>query len=184
VRVRDVFGRLVHHPAKEILGRWNWKAAVLSGAMRGALFFFANLAVSPEAAARALLVDLSFRLPLVGIWGAVTQAFELAEPAWAAALTVMLLVPAVAHAIEFTVHWLAGTPALKAGVALSVGFSAISALFNLFAMRRGVLRVGDDSESLGEDLRRLPAVCVQFVVAGPAAVARAAVRLFAHCRGA
>ncbi len=182
--VAETLARLVRHPVDEIVSRWNWKAALLSAAMRGAIFFVANLTVGPDAAVRALLVDLSFRLPLVGLAAAVTQAFECARPAWAATLTVMLLVPGVAHSIEFGIHWLAGTPALKAGVAGSIAFSMVSALFNLYAMRRGVLRVGTGSRSLSDDLRRLPVIVVQFAVAGPMAVVRLVARVRALCRGA
>ncbi len=171
--VSDVLGRLVRHPFVEIVGRWNWKAAVLSGAMRGAIFFTANLTVSEAAAFRALLVDLAFRLPLAGVYGALTQAFEAAQPVWAASLVAMVLVPAVAHSIEFTVHWVAGTPALKASVGASIAFSVVSTLFNLFAMRRGVLLVGARGRPLTHDLRRLPLLCAQFALAAPLAIGRA-----------
>jgi hypothetical protein len=145
--------------------------------MRGAIFFFTNLAVSRQAAVDALLVDLSFRLPLVGLVGALTQAFRTAEPAWAATLAAMVLVPAFAHSIEFEVHWAAGTAALGTSIAASVGFSVLSTVFNLFAMRRGVLVVGEGTGSLAQDLRRLPAIVLQFVAAAPLAVARLVARV-------
>jgi hypothetical protein len=172
--VGDVLRTLARDPVGHVLARWNWKGAVLSAAFRGTIFFTTNLTVSSRAAVDALLVDLAFRLPLAGFYAALTQAFRSAEPAWAASLAAMLMVPLVAHAIEFTVHWLAGTPALAFGVAVSVAFSALSTVFNLFAMRRGVLVVGDRSRPLKHDLRRLPAICVEFTLAVPLAVYRAA----------
>jgi thiamine transporter ThiT len=169
-----VLRTLVRDPVGHMLLRWNWKAAVLSGSIRGAIFFTTNLTVSLRAATTALAVDLAFRLPLAGLYAALTQAFRTAEPAWAAALAAMVLVPLVAHSIEFIVHWMAGTPALAFSVAVSVAFSALSTLFNLFAMRRGVLVVGDASRPLNHDLRRMPAIVLEFVLALPAAVYRAA----------
>ncbi len=179
--VFDVLRTIVRHPIRELIGRWNWKAALLSAAMRGAIFFFANLGVSREAAVDALLVDLSFRLPLVGVVAALTQAFRRAEPAWAATMTAAVLVPAFAHSIEFVVHWSAGTAALGASIAASIAFSVLSTLFNLFAMRRGVLVVGEDTGSLVQDLRRMPSIVVQFVTAGPVAAARMLARAVSHC---
>jgi hypothetical protein len=96
----------------------------------------------------------------------------------------MVLVPAIAHSVEFTVHFLAGTPVLKASIAASVAFSVLSTLFNLFAMRRGVLVVGTRSGSLAQDLRRLPAISAQFLMAGPLAMRRAILRVFERCGGA
>jgi hypothetical protein len=172
--VFDVLRTLARDPVGHVLARWNWKAAVLSGAIRGTIFFTTNLTVSSRAAIDALLVDLAFRLPLAGLYAAVTQAFRSAEPAWAASLAAMVLVPLAAHTIEFTVHWMAGTPALAFSVTVSVAFSALSTLFNLFAMRRGVLVVGDRSRSLNQDLRQLPAICLEFVLALPVGLYRAA----------
>jgi hypothetical protein len=170
--VLQVLGRMFRHPYREIISQWNWKSAVLSGSMRGAIFFTANLTVSWDAAVQALLVDMTFRLPLVGVYGAMTQAFESAQPAWAATLCAMVLIPAVAHSIEFTVHWCAGTPALVASITASVAFSVISTVFNLFAMRRGVLIVGERSRPLGHDLRRMPDIAAQFLLVLPLAVWR------------
>jgi len=47
----------------------------------------------------------------------------------------------------------------------------VSAVFNLFAMRRGVLIVGDEKASLFDDLRRMPRVVFDFLMAVPRAVA-------------
>ena len=172
--VADVFRSLINDPVGRVVARWNWKAAVLSGAIRGTIFFTTNLTVSTRAAITALVVDLAFRVPLAGFYAALTQAFRTAEPSWAASLAAMVLVPMVAHSIEFVVHWVAGTPALAFSVSVSVAFSALSTLFNLFAMRRGVLVVGDASRPLHQDLRRLPAICVEFVLAPAAGLYRAA----------
>ena len=50
-----------------------------------------------------------------------------------------------------------------ASLTVSVVFTAISTLFNLFAMRRGVLIVGEGRGTLLADLRQIPRLVVLFV---------------------
>jgi hypothetical protein len=52
-------------------------------------------------------------------------------------------------------------------IAASVVFTALSTLFNLYAMRRGALIVGAGRGSLLEDLRRSPALLADFLLCGP-----------------
>ena len=171
--VGAVLAGLAAHPRQNLIDRWNWKSALLSAGLRGAIFFSANLTVSLDAAVRAMAVDATFRIPMVGVYAAVIQAFADAEPPWLAACVVTVAVPAVAHGVEFTVHAIARTPALAVSVAASVAFSILSSAFNLFAMRHGALRVGPRSSSFRSDVRRFPGLVVAFVVAGPMAVIRA-----------
>jgi hypothetical protein len=49
----------------------------------------------------------------------------------------------------------------------SVAFTALSTLFNLYAMRRGALLVGTGRQSLWEDLRRLPRIVWDFITLVP-----------------
>jgi hypothetical protein len=162
--VGQVVTSLRTHPWRLIILRWNWKAAILSVALRGAIFFGANLPLGVHAAIRALIVDASFRLPLVGAYAAIVQAFAGAEPPWAATAVVTAALPAFSHAVEFTAHRLAGTTLLHASVALSVALSIVSSAFSLFAMRRGAFVVGTGGSSLVDDMRRLPALFGAFLV--------------------
>jgi hypothetical protein len=160
VTVTDAVSRIVRHPVQTLVRRWNWKSALLSAALRGSIFFAANLASGLLTAARVLLVDAVLRIPLVGIYGAAVQTFRTVEPWWAAAAVVAVAMPLVAHIIEFVVHYEAGTPAVVASVAFSVAASVVSSWFELFAMRRGLLLVGPDAGSLAADLRRFPAIVI------------------------
>jgi hypothetical protein len=54
---------------------------------------------------------------------------------------------------------------LAASVAASLVFTAVSTLFTLFAMRRGVLIVGEGGGSLLSDLRRMPRLVLTFLTA-------------------
>jgi len=171
---------LVRHPIRAVVHRWHWKGAALSAVTRGALFFATNISGGPRLAVRAMLVEAALGVPLAGVLAAVTQAFGRAEPAWAGALAATILLPLVAHPAELVVHWAAGTPNLGASIAASVSLSVVSTAFSLFAVRRGVMVVGDGSKSLGEDLKRLPRLVADFVLLPPRALGRA---LRALCGG-
>ena len=87
------------------------------------------------------------------------MVFTDAEPVWAASAVAMVVVPLLSRAIEFLVHWIAGTPELLVGVLVSLAFSAVSNPLTLFAMRRGALVVGtEDEDSFARDLVRLPRI--------------------------
>ncbi len=153
---------LVRHPVW-LLRQWNWKAAILSAASRGSLFFATNLQAGLDAAVAAFLTETVLRGVTAGFYGATTQAFRRAEPAWAATATVSVLLPVMAHTLEFVVHWVRQTPALGTSVVVSVLFTIVSTQFNLFAMRHDVLIVGAGSQSLARDLWHTPGLVLRFV---------------------
>jgi hypothetical protein len=68
---------------------------------------------------------------------------------------------------------MARTPELGASMQASVALSVLSTVFSLFAMRRGVMIVGDGSLSFGDDLKRLPRLVLDFILVPPRAVAHA-----------
>jgi hypothetical protein len=162
-----VFVGLIRDPYRQIVLRWNWKSAVLSCFWRGLIFFTANLSAGLSAAVGAAAADLVYRATTAGFYGAISQAFRKAQPTWAAMLAALAILPAFNHACEFVLHSLRGTPRLGLSVATSIAFSVFSALFNLYVMRRGVLIVGQDRQSLWADLRQMPRMVAGFVAAGP-----------------
>jgi len=85
---------------------------------------------------------------------------------------VMVLIPLVSHSLELLVHTLRGTPKIVTSLIASVCFTWISTLFNLYAMRRGVLVVESGSKSLKSDLRKAPRLILDFVIVGPIALYR------------
>lgn len=172
--VLSVFRELARHPWTHLVRRWNWKSAVTSAILRAAIFFAVNLAAGPREAAGAMLAEFSYRVVISGFYGAVTQAFRRAEPAWAAFTVAMIVLPATSHLLEFTVHWLRGTPKLAASIIASICFTGISTVFNLYAMRRGVLVVGEERRSLWQDLRAMPRIIAGFLTEGPVRVWRLA----------
>ena len=165
--VAEVLVGIARCPGNLIWRRWNWKSALFSSIIRGAIFFLVNLIGGVSAALSALATDLIFRPLVSGFYGAIVESFRSATPTWAATLVVIIALPVINHLIEIAVHWARGTQRLGSSVFASVSFSVLSGLFNIFAMRRGVLIVGDGRRPLTEDLRRLPAVVAAFLMAVP-----------------
>jgi hypothetical protein len=159
----EVFRELRSRPGELLIRRWNWKSAAFSSALRACIFFCVNLPAGRQAAFGAMLAEFLYRGVTAGFYGAITQAFGEAEPAWAAGLMVMILLPVASHSVELCVHLLRGTPRIVGSLIASVSFTAVSTLFNLYAMRRGALVVGSNAGSVGDDLRRLPGMIVGFV---------------------
>jgi hypothetical protein len=170
--VLQVVRDLVLHPMETIGRRWNWKAALLSSSVRAPIFFVANLPAGPHAALAALLTELAFRGAASGFYGALTEAFRFAEPEWAASMAAMILLPFVGHSAEFAVHLLRGTVKLRTSIIASVCFTAVSTIFNLYAMRRGALVTGEGQQTLGNDMKRMPRLLAGFLASGPRAVWR------------
>ena len=154
---------IIRHPVINLLHRWNWKSAVLSAFFRGLLFFMTNLGAGLVAAFSAMSIESAFYIATAGFYGAVTQAFRRARPAWAATLTLMVIMPVINHTLEFLLHWAGGTEKLARSVIASISLSIISAVFNIFAMRRGVLIVGAERQSLFADLRQMPRIIFEFL---------------------
>ena len=169
-RVSDVFRYLIKHPLETTVLRWNWKAAVLSAMLRAPIFFVTYISKKDglKLAIGAAIAQSIFRFIFGGVNGAIIQAFSKVEPAWHAILTVPLVLAAFSHVIEFVVQTLydnqTGADRKGKAIAVSILISAISAVFNLFAMRRGALLVKDESQqSIWRDLKRMPWLAFEFL---------------------
>lgn len=169
-RIFEVFRKLFRHPLETMIYRWNWKAAVLSALMRSPIFFTAYLFQKQGLAIAigAMLTQFLFRTLFGGVNGAIIQAFRKVEPAWHAVLTIPLVLATFSHLIEFVVQtvydsWI-GTHGKGKAILVSIIISIISAVFNLFAMRRGALLVKDESrQSFWRDLIRMPWLIFEFI---------------------
>ena len=161
------------HPVELFIRRWNWKSALFSALFRGGIFFAVNLKAGWRAAVGAMLAEFAWRTATSGGWGAVTQMLRKVKPQWQAVLGSMLFVPAVSHSIEFTIHYTRGTPMLARSIFVSICFTQISNLFNLYAMHKGALIVGVGARPLGEDMRRVPSLIGGFLLVLPRMAGRA-----------
>ena len=168
--ISGVLRHTFRHPVESLILRWNWKAAVLSALLRSPIFFTAYLAQKQGLwiAFGAMLAQFFFRTLFGGVNGAIIQSFSRVEPAWQAVVTIPLVLAAFSHLIEFVVQTgfdsLTGTHGKGKAILVSIIISIISAVFNLFAMRRGALLVKDESEqSLWRDLKRMPWLALEFL---------------------
>ncbi len=167
MRLRAALSELAHRPVELIVRRWNWKAALTSSIIRGTIFFFANLTAGWRAAITAMGAEYLYRALTSCFYGAITQHLGQVEPEWEGALCAMILLPLASHSMEFLLHWLRGTPHLRTSIAASLCMTAVSTLFNAYAMRRGTMVVGRHSPSLADDMRAMPRVIAGFAAAIP-----------------
>lgn len=179
IRVGDVFQNLIHHPL-QLITRWNWKSVVLAVVIRGLIYLSIYLISGADWAVTltAVMVELPFRVLTTGVAGALVQSFRKSSPIWLANLIVSIMLPGFSHTVEFIAHYYT-TPdvnlvTFRRTFAVSVLFSVISVLFNLNAMRKGVLLVGagEATQSLGNDLKRIPRLIGEFVIALPMLILR------------
>ena len=152
----------VRDPRGTLLARWNWKSAVMSSLVRGAIFFGVNVTHSLEAGISAFITELVLRSSISGFYGAITQNLSYVRPIWKSALGALVLLPIVNHVLEFVAHWARGTEKLWESIIASVCFTALSSLYHVFIMRRGVMIVGHGSQSLLRDLAIAPKYAVLF----------------------
>jgi hypothetical protein len=161
--VSAVIKYILRHPLEMIVRRWNWKAAALSGMMRGSIYFFTHISLGWRAALSAMSLEFLFRVFNSGAVSSVSQAFRSAEPKWLANLIVMFAFPAYGHTVEYILHTLNGDENVNKSIFFSIAFSALSAIFNLHAQRRGAMLVKDeDQKSFWSDLKRLPVIFFEF----------------------
>lgn len=177
ISVGDVFRSLGQHPL-QIVTRWNWKSALLGAVLR-ASFYFTVYKASKESwlvTFTAVLLELSFRFFTSGISGSLVQSFRRATPAWLATLIVTISLPLFSHTVEYITHYsqehffsdvfaASENNARQKAFAISVLFSVLSALFNLFVMRHGVLLVGagEETKSFWSDMKHIPFLIAEFV---------------------
>jgi hypothetical protein len=163
-RVLDVFRYLVRHPIEMLIFRWNWKAAVLSGTMRSMIYLVTHIKQGWRAALGAMSIEFVFRVIVSGASGSLVQSFHRAQPVWLSTLCVMFLLPAISTIIEFTLHTLNGDVKRGQAIIISITFSILSAIFNLFAMRRNALLVKDkDQQTFARDMAKMPSIVAEFM---------------------
>jgi hypothetical protein len=171
-RLSHALGDLLRHPLALLIEGWNWKSACVSALIRGIIFLSANLSAGSHRAVRAMLVESIFAIVAAGVMGGVTQRLRNTRPIAATALVIWLLLPVCMVSAEATVHHLFGTPHMRAGLISSFVMASVSSGFSWFAQRRGVLLSGPKRGSVAQDLRRIPSLILDFLLAGPRSILR------------
>jgi hypothetical protein len=167
-RLSDITRFLLRHPLQSMIMRWNWKAASLSALLRASIYLTAYIKHGMAEAIGVTVALSVFRFLFGGVNGAIIQSYRRVQPAWHAVLTVPLFLAALSHVMEYFVltgyDSVIGPIPKKNAILYSVIVSIISAIFNLFAMRRGVLIVKDETmQSFWRDLVRMPWLIFEFI---------------------
>ncbi len=163
---------LLRHPVDRLIRNWNWKAALISAALRTTIFFTVNLTASWNSAVAAAVTELCYRAPMVGTLAALSQSFRRVQPAWVGSVVMMAVLPAMGHGIEFTVHWFRGTEKLSESVAVSVAFSVATTGLNYLLHRRDVLVVGHGATPFLADILQVAPHLFDLLLRKPARLLR------------
>jgi hypothetical protein len=107
-----VLRNLCCDPVRYFIRRWSGKSAILSSAVRSALFSVANIGAGLPAARSAFLTDFLFRAATAGFYGALTQAFRDIRPVRTGTLTEMIGALTVGHGSQSLTRDMCAIPAL------------------------------------------------------------------------
>ncbi len=164
--VASALGWLAADPWKRVILRWNAKSAALSAIFRGAIFLVASIKSHGAGRHSAVLAEAMIGALNAGFAGTFAQALRFATPTWLAELLLAGVFPVIFQLADFGVHTALGHQQFRAGMISSAVFTALSAAFNIYIMRRGTMLVGGEGQSFLEDLRSLPMLAVRFVASG------------------
>ena len=182
ITVGDVCWSLLRNPL-QLLIRWNWKSAVIGTLIRASIYFTVYQASKESllVTLTAVGVEMVFRFVTTATSGSIIQSFRRATPEWLATTIISVILPTVTTSlIEFYSHYVqeayfanifaaSENDARQKTFAVSTLLSVISAMFSLYAMRRGFLLVGagEETKSLGQDLKKMPVLVTDFIILIP-----------------
>lgn len=158
---------MLKNPVRTLVPPWSWKAAAFSAVLRALAFFATNLRSGSREATKAMLIEGVFAVFASGLVGAISQRLRDAQPLWATALVVWLGLPGLLLLGQAEVHHLARTPHLGGGLLLSFCLAAGASAFTWYAMRHGAMLGGADATTFAGDMRSLPGITLDFLLAGP-----------------
>ena len=186
ITVGDVFRSVLRHPL-QLITRWNWKAVLLAVLVRASIYLV-TYSVRHETwtvIITAMVFEAISRFLTTGVAGALVQSFRKAQPMWLANLIVSVLLPAFSHTVEYLTHYTQETYFSDMFAAsqnsgrentfpISVLFSVVSVLFNLYAMRAGALLVGagTETQTLRKDFTQIPSLIWNFIGVLPNMICR------------
>lgn len=144
---------------------WSWKAAACTATVRALAFFASNLRAGRQQATKAMVVEALFAVVAGGLIGAVSQYLRRAKPLWATALLLCIALPGVMILAQAGVHHIARTQHQSGGLMVSFFLAGLAASYTWYAMRHGAMLGGVDQTTVGHDLKTLPRLTVNFLLA-------------------
>jgi hypothetical protein len=143
---------------------WNWKCALLSATARSGVYLAAMARTGLRGGFAVVAVELIYVSLTAGLYAGMQQRALGFRSRLLGDLTIVVGVPCLAQVLDWLTHRAAHAAAPgRATLAVCV-FAAISALFHLHVMRRGVFLTGSAGRTLIEDFRRLPRLAMGFVL--------------------
>src|ERR1700754_800348 len=119
--IGSALARIARNPVTIFIRQWNWKAALLSAAIRG-LPYTVVLLRYPADEMRGAGLELAFRFLSGGSWGSLMQAMRHSRPAWLAGLAIAIGIPVTSQALEFAVLTLGGASHIRSAMVVSAIF--------------------------------------------------------------
>jgi hypothetical protein len=160
----------------QALSCWNWKCALLSATTRSLIYLAAMARTGFNGRLAVVVVEIAYVTLTAGLYAGLQQKALGIRSRLLGNLMIALIVPALAQSLDWFVHRAAGAvPPPRATLFVCI-FTAISALFHLYVMRRGVFLSGRGS-SLLDDFRRIPRLIAGFVVRPVVVISTLSLRL-------
>lgn len=155
---------------------WNWKCALLSATARSLVYLAAMARTGSHGRLAVVMVEMAYVTLTAGLYAGLQQKALGFRSHLLGNLTIAGGVPALAQFLDWLAHREVGASATaRASIAVCV-FTAVSALFHLYVMRRGVFLTGQ-GRSLADDFRRVPHLVAGFVLRPVAAVSPLSLRV-------
>ena len=148
----------------QVFSCWNWKCALLSASARSAVYLAALARSAPHGRLSIVLVEIAYVTLTAGLYAGMQQRAPRLRSRLLGNAIAAFGVPSLAQILDWLSHRAVGAAVPpRAMLAVSL-FTAVSALFHLFVMRRGVFLTGC-GRSLLDDFRAISRLIAAFVVA-------------------
>jgi hypothetical protein len=151
---------------------WNWKCALLSAAVRSAVYVAALAHARLHTAFALVTVEIAYVALTGGLWAGLQQRALALRSRVVGNLLIVLAVPALSQVSDWLAHHSVGPAAPPRALVAVCGFTLVSALFHLYVMRCGLFLTGAAGRTLADDFRRIPGLVVGLIPALPAATAQ------------
>ncbi len=161
---------------EQALTCWNWKCALLSATARSLVYLAAMARAGNHGRLAVVVVEVAYVTLTAGLYAGMQQRALEFRSRLLGNLTICLGVPAVAQLFDWLIHRATGATAPPRATLAVCIFTAVSALFHLYVMRRGVFLSGH-GRSLFDDFHRVPRLIAGFVLRPIAVFSRGSVRL-------
>jgi hypothetical protein len=147
----------------KVLSCWNWKCALLSASARSLVYLIAMSRTGLRGSLAVVGVEIAYVTLTAGIYAGMQQRALGLRMRRLGDLIVVLGVPGLSQALDWTAHRLTGAAVTSRATLAVCVFAALSALFHLHVMRNGVFLTGT-GRSLFDDFRSMPRLVAGFVV--------------------